>query len=65
VIEKLNFLSLIAVMIGLLLTIFIEIKIQPKDLLLKGSFFVLVFGVLLFADKIMILRFIPHNLVIG
>ena len=65
VIERLNFLSLIAVMIGLLLTIFIEIKIQPKDLLLKGSFFVLVFGVLLFADKIMILRFIPHNLVIG
>jgi len=65
VIEKLNFLSLITVMIGLLLTIFIEIKIQPKDLLLKGSFFVLVFGVLLFADKIMILRFIPHNLVIG
>lgn len=64
-IEKLNFLSLLVAMIGLLLTIFIEIRVQPKDLLLKGFFFILVFGILLVFDKTIILRFIPHNLVIG
>jgi hypothetical protein len=64
-IEKLNFLSLLVAMIGLLLTIFIEIRVQPKDLLLKGSFFILVFGILLIFDKAVILKFIPHNLLIG
>ncbi|MFA5746710.1 MAG: CAP domain-containing protein [Candidatus Paceibacterota bacterium] len=63
-IEKLNFLSLLVAMIGLFLTIFIEIRVQPKDLLLKGFFFILVFGVLLVFDKTLILRFIPHNLTI-
>jgi len=63
-IEKLNFLSLLVATIGLFLTIFIEIKVQPKDLLLKGFFFILVFGVLLVFDKTLILRFIPHNLTI-
>jgi len=64
-IEKLNFLSLLIAMIGLFLTIFIEIRVQPKDLLLKGFFFILVFGVLLVFDKTVILKFIPHNLIIG
>lgn len=64
-IEKLNFLSLLVAMIGLFLTIFIEIRVQSKDLLLKGSFFILVFGILLIFDKTVILKFIPHNLLIG
>ncbi len=65
IIEKINFFSLIIVMIGMMLNIFIKIRIQHKDLVLKGSFFIMVFGILLFFDKIIILRFIPHYLIVG
>lgn len=65
IIEKINFFSLAAVMIGMMLNIFIKIKVQHKDLLLKGVFFIMVFGILLFFDKIIILRFIPHYLIVG
>ncbi|MFA5387390.1 MAG: CAP domain-containing protein [Candidatus Paceibacterota bacterium] len=65
IIEKMTFLSLLAVMLGMMLNIFIKIRIQHKDLMLKGTFFMMVFGILLVFDKIIILRFIPHNLIIG
>lgn len=65
IIEKINFFSLLVVMIGMMLNIFIKIRIQHKDLVLKGFFFIMVFGILLFFDKIIILRFIPHYLIVG
>jgi len=65
IIEKINFFSLLIVMIGMMLNIFIKIRIQHKDLVLKGTFFMMVFGILLFFDKIIILRFIPHYLIVG
>ncbi|MFA5743077.1 MAG: CAP domain-containing protein [Candidatus Paceibacterota bacterium] len=60
IIENLNFLSLAIVMFGMMLNIFIKIRVQHKDLLLKGFFFIMIFGMLLFSDKAII--FIPHSL---
>lgn len=65
IIEKATFFSLLVVMLGMVLSTFIEIRIQHKDLMLKGTFFTMVFGILLLFDKIIILRFIPHNLIIS
>jgi uncharacterized protein YkwD len=65
IIEKINFFSLAVVMIAMILNIFIQIRVQHKDLLLKGFFFIMVFGVLMFFDKVIILRFIPHYLIVG
>jgi len=64
-VQKIIFFSLIFIVIALFLTIFINIRSQPKDLLYKAIFSIIIFMILLFLDKGVLIQLIPHNLMIG
>lgn len=64
-VHKVVFCSLIVMIIILLFTVLVRVDIQPRDLLLKAIFFIVVFSLFVLLDKETLLNWVPHNLNIG
>jgi len=64
IVQDIIFYSLLIITAALILNVFIKIKIQDRNLVLKTSFFIILLVLFVISDKECILRFIPHNLII-
>ena len=61
-IQDIIYISLISVILSLLVNIFVEPKIQHKDLIFKTSAFIVILLLFVFIDREILLSIIPHTL---
>lgn len=64
IVQYLIFYSLLFILGILILNIIIKFDIQHRDLIAKGVFFIALFSLLILLNKDLVIRFIPHNLII-
>jgi len=64
IVQNIIFYSLLIITIALILNVFIKIKIQDRGLILRTSLFIILLILFVVSDKELIIRFIPHDLII-
>ena len=64
ILQKFIFYTLLIITVALVLNIFIQIKHQDKKIIAKTAVFIILLVLFVLSDKGVVIKLIPHNLLI-